>query len=111
MKARITAITIFFGLLLAICVLPDRLMAQASPGPLAPPPQSQAPQSRPAAKPKPPQVPARTSLEGPWKLNPDESDDPRTKIQDSRGTYGGNGGGYPGGGYPGGGYPGGGRYP
>jgi hypothetical protein len=63
------------------------------------------------AKPKPPEVPPRTSLEGPWKLNPDESDDLRTRIQDSRGTHGGNGGGYPGGGYPGGGYPGGGRYP
>jgi hypothetical protein len=61
-------------------------------------------------------VPPRKSLDGPWKLNPDESDDPKTKVQDSRGTRAGkgggrpSGGGYPGGGYPGGGYPGGG-YP
>jgi hypothetical protein len=71
------------------------------------------------AKPKPPEVPPRKTLDGPWKLNRDESDDPKTKVQDSRGTNGGNGGGrtsggvgYPGGGYPGGGpYPGGGGYP
>ena len=54
---------------------------------------------------------------GAWKLDPDESDDARKKMQEARrngnnGGYGGNrrmGGGYPGGGYPGGGYPGGGR--
>ena len=90
-------------------------MAQAPPGPLPSPPQSGVPTSHPAAKPKPPEIPPRTSLEGPWKLNHDESDDVRTKVQDSRGTNGGSGGGrnrggYPGGGYPGGGYPGGG-YP
>lgn len=89
---------------------PARLMAQAPPGPLPVPPQSNAPRSRPVAKPKPPEIPPRTSLDGPWKLNRDESDDTRRKIQDSRGRDvnsggGGNGGGYPGGGYPGGGYP------
>jgi len=48
---------------------------------------------------------------GAWKLDRDDSDDPRKKMQNARGSsgnggYGGNrrmGGGYPGGGYPGGG--------
>jgi hypothetical protein len=56
-------------------------------------------------------VQPRTSIFGAWKLDPDDSDDPRKKMQESRGSqgnggYGGNrrtGGGYPGGGYPGGG--------
>jgi hypothetical protein len=86
-------------------------MAQLAPGPISPAP-SQTPPSGPAAKPKQQEVQPRTSLDGAWKLNRDESDDPRAKAQDSRGASGGNGGGYPGGGYPGGGYPGGGgRYP
>jgi hypothetical protein len=88
---------------------PNRLRAQASGGPLPPSAQSQAPPAQSTAKPKPQEVHPRTTLEGAWKLNRDESDDPRTKAQDSRGTNGGNGGGNPGGGYPrGGGYPGGG---
>jgi hypothetical protein len=107
------------GLLATVSVgAPHRLMAQAAPGPLPPPPSvsSQTPRPKPVAKPKPPELPARKSLDGPWKLNSDESDDPKTKVQDSRGTRAGSGGGrgpggnYPGGGYPGGGYPGGG-YP
>ena len=108
---RSIAVAAVCGLLTAISiVVPSHIMGQVAPGPISPAP-SQAPSSRPAAKPKPPEVQPRTSLEGAWNLNRDESDDPRTKAQDSRGTAGGNGGGYPGGGYPGGGYPGGGRYP
>jgi len=88
-------------------------MAQAPPGPIVPPQQSQ--QSRqsqpppppPPARPKP-QVQPRTNLAGNWKLNRDESDDPRTRLRDAQRDDGGrNSGGYPGGGYPGGGYPGG----
>jgi hypothetical protein len=103
----------FCGLLVATSISPNQLRAQASAGPLAPPAQSQAPPSQSTAKPKEPEIQPRTSLEGAWKLNRDESDDPRTTAQDSRSTNGGNGGGYPGGGYPGGGgrYPGGGGYP
>src|SRR5580698_9953248 len=94
---------------------PENLKAQAPPGPLAPPPQYQAPapsQPRPAAKSPQPQMPPRTTLAGPWRLNRDQSDDPRQKIraaQRSTSDNGGSGSGYPGGGYPGG-YPGGG-YP
>jgi hypothetical protein len=58
-------------------------------------------------------VQPRTSILGTWKLDPDDSDDPRKKMQDARGgESSGNNGGYGGGrrmggGYPGGGYPGG----
>jgi hypothetical protein len=97
----------------ASCVaLPGSALAQAPPGPL---PQAQSSQdaSPIAARPqvqKPPVQP-RTSIFGAWKLDRDDSDDPRKKMQESRGSqgnggYGGNrrmGGGYPGGGYPGGG--------
>ena len=58
------------------------------------------------AKPQPakPPVQPRTSIFGGWRLNRDDSDDPRKRAQESRGSnggYGGNrrmGGGYPGGG-------------
>ncbi len=120
MKTRSATFAALFGFLIAASIgVPDRLNAQAPPGPLPPPPQSQIPRPprpKPKAKPKPPEITPRTTLDGAWKLNRDESDDPKTKIQDSRGTHAGSGGGgpsggnYPGGGYPGGGYPGGG-YP
>lgn len=107
---RYTAFAAFCGLLFVLAIASSRLLAQAPPGPLPVPPQTTVPRPRPVAKPKAPEIPPRTSLEGPWKLNRDESDDTRRKIQDSRGTKansGGSpsGGGYPGGGYPGGGYP------
>jgi hypothetical protein len=98
-------------------------MAQAAPGPLAPPPgvQSQtqaAPVARPTPKPKPPQLPTRTSLAGSWKFNHDDSDDPLQKVRSAESsTVNTNAGrgpspmGYPGGGYPyPGGYPGGGPW-
>ncbi|MBZ5697891.1 MAG: hypothetical protein LAN18_05030 [Acidobacteriia bacterium] len=108
LKTKNIAIASFCGFLAAISiVVPNRLMAQAAPGPISPA-QSQAPPSPPAAKPKQQEVQPRTSLDGAWKLNRAESDDPRAKAEDSRGTNGVSGGGYPGGGYPGGGYPGGG---
>jgi hypothetical protein len=122
-------IAVIYLITVCACIaVPGRLMAQAAPGPLSVPAQKQVPRTQPVAQPKPPEVPGRKTLDGDWKLNHDESDDPRTKIQDSRGKQagssgggrsgggypgggGGNpGGGYPGGGYPGGGYPGG-RYP
>ena len=110
LKTKNIAIASFCGFLAVIfIVVPNRLMAQAAPGPISPA-QSQAPPSPPAAKPKQQEVQPRTSLDGAWKLNRAESDDPRAKAEDSRGTNGVNGGRYPGGGYPGGGYPGG-RYP
>ena len=117
MKTKINSIAAFCAVLLAFAVAaPGRLMAQAAPGPMAPPPQSQSTSTRPvAAKSKPPVIQSRTTLDGAWRLNRDESDDPRSKakIKDARGPNGRNGGGYPGGGGypPGGGYPGGGYPP
>lgn len=60
-----------------------RARAQAAPGPMTPshplpPPAKAAP-----AK-KAPVVESRNSLAGYWKLNKEESDDPKNKIQDSR---------------------------
>ena len=61
-----------------------RAHGQAAPGPmtpshpLPPPPKSTAPVK------KAPVVESRSSLAGYWKLNKDESDDPKNKIQDSR---------------------------
>jgi len=97
-----TTVASFCGFVFAISIVgPSRLMAQAAPGPLAPPPGSET--ARPVAvKAKAPVIQTRTTLNGAWKLNHDQSDDPRTKVQNGGGP---NNGGYPGGGYPGGGYP------
>jgi hypothetical protein len=78
--------------------------AQAPAGPVtAPPPGGVAPAAK-AQEPVPLPPPRQTIL-GAWKLNRDESDDPRKRTQDSRdsngGGYGGRRGG--GGGWPGGG--------
>jgi hypothetical protein len=84
------------------------LHAQAPAGPL---PGGQ-PQQVPAAevKPLPPPPPPRQTILGAWKLNRDESDDPRKRRQGDRDSNGGNSGGYGGGrGRMGGGYPGGGH--
>lgn len=115
LKLRPTTILLFCGVLIPASLLsPKRLSAQATTVSLAQSQEQSAPQ--PAATSK---QPPRTTLAGSWKLNRDESDDPRQIVRDaeppSSGTTGGNpggapGGGYPGGGYPGGGYPGGG-YP
>jgi hypothetical protein len=52
------------------------------------------PSNAPAAKPPDPPVDVqpRTSILGDWKLNRDESDDPRQKMQQARGSDGGGGG-------------------
>lgn len=93
-------------------------MAQAAPGPLSVPP-SQGPSAPPRApRPKRVETAPRTTIAGAWKLNSDESDDPRRKIKDSTAKNRGNSSGYPrtsggmGGPFPfpgsgGGGYPGG----
>jgi hypothetical protein len=117
LKTNNTAVAALCGFLILIAiVVPGRLKAQASAGPIAPSP-SYVPPARPAATPKPrPVIQPRTTLNGAWNFNQDQSDDPRAKIR-SLGSANTNnncngypGGGYPGGGYPGGGYPGGG-YP
>src|SRR5215469_2547707 len=85
------------GLLLA-----GGAFAQAPAGPITPPPSS-----IPAAPPtRTVQIPPRKNILGAWRLNRDESDDPKTrsnqrKVNDSSGSRGGNSGpriGFPGGG-------------
>jgi hypothetical protein len=109
--------TTLFGIaiLSAACLArPGFLCAQAPPGPLPPAQSQDAPPPAAKAQAHKPSVQPKTSILGAWKLDPDDSDDPRKKMQDARGGgssgsnggYGGGrrmGGGYPGGGYPGGG--------
>ncbi|MGB8495508.1 MAG: hypothetical protein WCE53_13995, partial [Candidatus Acidiferrum sp.] len=90
-----------FGL--GFCVA-QSLHAQAPPGPIQPDPSM-----RPSTAPPPPpvkRIELRKNILGAWKLNKDESDDPRQKANqrtsgNSTGNPGGNGGprvGWPGGG-------------
>lgn len=96
----ILAMSIVSLLGLAFCGL---AFTQAPAGPVVAPPQAA---GAPAAKPQEPVPlpPPRQSILGAWKLNRDESDDPRKRIEAARGSSaGGNGGRRPGGGWPGGG--------
>jgi hypothetical protein len=87
----------------ALFILPSFASAQAPPGPLAPAP-SQDPAPVAAPLPKKAPVQPRTSILGNWTLNRDDSDDPRDKMQQARGSGGNRGGnsrmgvGFPGGG-------------
>lgn len=93
-----------------LCALsPVALLAQAPPGPLPPTQPNDSPSRTRTAEPqvqaqKPPAQP-RTSIFGAWKLDRDDSDDPRKKMQEARGSGNGGSGGNRrmGGGYPGGG--------
>jgi hypothetical protein len=103
---QLGATVLFSGLFLAGVGL-----AQAPPGPIAPtePP----PGYNAAPPPKPVQVTPRKNMMGAWKLNRDESDDPRQKLQQAHSNSGQNGGNSGGsrvgiGGWPGGGMGGGG---
>src|SRR5271165_1133680 len=89
--------------------------AQAPPGPIQPPPGAIQPPSASPPLEKKPQAKPRNNILGDWKLNHDESDDPRDKLQQARENSGANnGGGNRGGsagpriGFPGGGIGGGG---
>jgi hypothetical protein len=76
---------------------PGLLRAQETPGPLpaAPaqleplePAASRSPEATASSKP----IPPRTSIAGAWKLNVDDSDDGRKKVEQARAKGGGNGG-------------------
>src|SRR5260370_7330005 len=77
---------------LAVAGWPARARAQAPAGPL-PEAQPQPPSAR-DARPQEQSAPVkpRTSILGAWKLNRDESDDPRKKMQEARGGNGRGGG-------------------
>lgn len=92
------------GMTIAVWLLAaPAIMAQAPPGPQsAPPPAQGGPPPPPIQKVRPAQP--RQTILGAWKLNKDESDNPRDRIQQSRdrGGYGGrNPGGRGRGGYGG----------
>jgi hypothetical protein len=91
---------VVFGVLLAFTFCGEA-SAQAPAGPITAPPSG----TMPAAKPQeaPPLAPPRQSILGAWKLNRDESDDMRSRSQDSRNSGGGGYGGRRPGGWPGGG--------
>ena len=68
-----------------------RAQAPAGPLPAAQPQPPSSPEARPQEQSAP--VKPRTSILGAWRLNRDESDDPRKKMQDARGADNGRGGG------------------
>jgi hypothetical protein len=93
MNSRHLRICIAAGTLGVIGVgWPAVASAQAPAGPLpaAQPQPPSSPEARPQAQ--APQVQPRTSILGAWKLNRDESDDARKKIQDARDADAGRGG-------------------
>ena len=98
-KLRVVTGIALLGLLAA-----EVAHAQAPSGPITAAPQ---PAGAPAASaPNPAPLPApRTTILGAWKFNPDDSDDPHKRSEDSRGSNGGYGGGRGrmGGSWPGGG--------
>jgi hypothetical protein len=95
MKAHISSIFLAFGFSCAAgLAVAGSIRAQAPPGPL-PEAQPQASRSS-TANPQNQQTrtETRTSIFGLWKLNRDESDDPRKKMEDARRNSGaGRGGG------------------
>src|SRR5580765_7902418 len=94
MTFKYSGIQIAVGLLgLALAGWPAGASAQAPAGPL--PAAQPQPPSSPDARPKEQSTPVkpRTSILGAWKLNRDESDDPRKKMQDARSADNGRGGG------------------
>jgi hypothetical protein len=88
---RIFVVASSVGLLVA--GWPAGASAQAPAGPL--PAAQPQPPSSPDARPQEQRAPVkpRTSILGAWKLNRDESDDPRKKMHDARGADNGRGGG------------------
>ncbi len=94
MKSKLLRMCIAAGSLGLIgAAWPAGVKAQAPAGPLpaAQPQPSAPPDARPQVQSAP--VKPRTSILGAWKLNRDESDDARKKMQDARGADGGRGGG------------------
>jgi hypothetical protein len=107
MKAiRFSKLTALMGFAALGLLAVEVTHAQAPSGPITAAPAQRAPATN-APNPAPAPAP-RTTILGAWKFNPDDSDDPskrRQDSQDSNGSYGGGhgrmGGGYPGGGHGG----------
>ena len=88
---RIFVVASSLGLLVTGWPAGASAQAPAGPLPAAQPQPPSSPDARPAEQSAP--VKPRTSILGAWKLNRDESDDPRKKMQDARGADSGRGGG------------------
>src|SRR5260370_29223445 len=97
--------TIRIGIVSVSLLAAEVAYAQALSGPITASPSQTAPATAANASNPAPLPARRTTILGAWKFNPDESDDPSKRRQDSRGSNGGYGGGRGrvGGGYPGGG--------
>jgi hypothetical protein len=102
--AGLPILAVFAGL--CCLVVPGAIRAQSPAGPTTAAPPQPVPAT--AAKPQASAPPPRITILGAWKINRDESDDPRKRRQDSGGSNGGGrgggrgmGGGYPGGGHGG----------
>ena len=81
------------ALLLVTAPFVSKVAAQAPPGPLPQTPSNDAPTASPAKAP-PADVARTKNLAGTWRLSTDDSDDPRKKLQQARGSGGtGQGGG------------------
>lgn len=91
-QLRICIATGTLGLIAACGSTGARAQAPAGPLPAAQPQAPPASETQPQAQAAPPVKP-RTSILGAWKLNRDESDDARKKMQDARGANGGGRGG------------------
>jgi hypothetical protein len=103
MKNKNVKMLLLSGFLCAACFAsPAALPAQAPPGPL---PSAQPQPSTQPKKQSPAERPPRQARDfaGSWKLNRDESDDIRKKMQEARESRADASGGRRGGGYPGGG--------
>jgi len=88
---RIFVVASGLGLLVAGWLAEASAQAPAGPLPAAQPQPPSSPDARPAEQSAP--VKPRKSILGAWKLNRDESDDPRKKMQDARSADNGRGGG------------------
>jgi hypothetical protein len=88
-KPHISSIFAALGIAcIAALIFPGRICAQAPAGPLpAAHPQSSQPSAAKTQN-QQPRAEIRTSIFGQWKLNPDESDDPRKKMQDANASKG-----------------------
>src|SRR5437016_4154755 len=95
---KLPSLAVLAGLIL----VPGAVYSQPPPGPLPGAPPQPVPASAGKSQEQIPEPPPRTTILGAWKFNPDDSDDPRKRRQDSGnsngGGRGGRGGGYPGGG-------------
>ena len=97
MRSEVKMVCLIWLFAAGVLAAPKSVRAQETPGPLpAPPPQmepleptaSRSPEASASSKP----IPPRTSIAGAWKLNVDDSDDGRKKVQQAQSKSQGNGG-------------------